>query len=431
MENLLKLTVLGAGRCVGGSCLKFEDGKNVVVCDIGKNVNQELNNSGANTLYPRVGNYKKVDLVIVTHPHMDHSGGIPYAVEQGLDCEIVCPSITAEICNVLFSDDYKIQTRNNGRANYSSEAIRRALNLMKDRESGKCGSFVYSLIAAGHIPGAVCVDLEHKGKKILYTGDINGLNTRLMNGHDPLSKRDILILDCTYGNKILKSRYQAEQEIEEMIVKTIKNGGSVLIGAFAVERAQEAMLFVKALRHKTKLSFKAYLDGMAIEITDILIRNNNLLRDDQLLEANKQTIRVHSKEMRYRINQQPRSIFIASSGMLTGGSVMSYLNKLTWDKKNCIILPGYQAEGTPGRKLVETGAINRFGKDTFVKCKVFNPSFSPHADFNGLKEIIKIVKPKMLIAQHGEEAAVDNVVAYAKQQGISAIAPKNGDTIYL
>jgi Cft2 family RNA processing exonuclease len=431
MKSRLKLTVLGAGRCVGGSCLMFDDGEKKVVCDIGKNVNQEFKGCDAKTLYPKGINYKKIDLVILTHVHNDHSGGICHAVKLGLSCYIVCPTITTELCGVSFVDDYNIQLKNNNVAYFSPGSIRRAISLMKDRVSGNCGNFSYRLIPAGHIPGAVCVYLKNQGRTILYTGDISSMDTILMKGHGQLPQADILILDCTYGNKVLRPREESEKELKDIIMRTIKRGGSALIGAFAIERTQDVMIVLKKLRDETNLNFRVFLDGMAKEITDILIRNQDLLRDSELLEANDQTERVRDKIARYYIKKIKRAVFIASSGMLTGGSAISYLNHLIHDRRNSIILPGYQAEGTPGRQLVDTKTVSRYGKDIPVNCEVYNPSLSKHADFEGLKKIIATVQPKLLIAQHGEEEAVDNVVAYAKQQGILAIAPENGEVIYL
>jgi putative mRNA 3-end processing factor len=218
-------------------------------------------------------------------------------------------------------------------------------------------------------------------------------------------------------------REQTESDFKVLINYTLKKGGSVLIPTFAIARTQEIMLLLDDIKPDCPI----YLDGMGREVTDIFLRYQDLLRDKKLVEANKWIKRVRNRQMQMQI-RDVQGIFITSGGMLNGGSYMNYIVKIINDRKSVIILPGHQAEGSPGHQLINYGTFNLRGKDIIVKSKVYNFNFSSHVDFKGICKIIDQVKPRYLIAQHGEPDAVEAVKQYALSIGIKAIAPHNGDT---
>lgn len=366
----------------------------------------------------------EIDGVLISHGHLDHLGGLPFLEHQGLDCPIYLTKATKALARLLLEDAYKIGHLNHRELGYFPEDIKRVLACtknMKLRKRGKIKDITFDFHNAGHIPGSCIVDIEADGTRLVYTGDINTGKTLLMkNANLPTNKIDVLITECTYGDRNHPPRAKAEREFLDIIKKTIRQGGSALIATFAVGRAQELLLLLA----KEKWKVPIYLDGMAVKATRIAIDNPATLRDPKGLQrAFKKAKQTHGFRDRKRVTKR-QGIFLSTSGMLTGGPMMDYMKLFAHDEKSTLLLTGYQAEHTNGRILTEQGYVYIDGTRVRPKfsCKQFD--FSAHSGQRELKKMIKKLRPKTLILLHGDKSSMTALASWARTQGCKVIIPR-------
>ena len=417
----IKYTCHGAGRSIGASCIELELGGVRLLLDYGIEISRPVN-----ILPTEIENVKKIDLVFGTHPHEDHMGGLPMLYQNGYDGAIISPDICSDTSNILHWDSYKIERQNlRGQEPYNPDFIGYARNRMRESWQGSIGEVNYRLIPAGHIPGSVCVYIEYKGKSILYTGDVNGAETRLMEKCGRLPKADILVLDATYGNAKHPSRTASEKRLAKIIGKTIKRGGSVLIGTFAVAKGQELQILIDQINP----TVPCYLDGMARSITDIYLKaeHKRFFKQQDLEMANYRWKHVRDWHERKRIIKR-QAIILASSATLNAGAVMDYLPDFLPNKKNSVVSVGHQFEGSNSRLLCEDGKVIINNLAVNAECDACNVTYSSHSDAPMLKKMIDQVDPKLVIAQHGNDQAVDAILDFAQKQGREIWGPKIGES---
>ena len=261
------------------------------------------------------------------------------------------------------------------------------------------------------------------GKDILYTGDIKVIPTQLFKGaNTDYGNVDVMICESTYGNRKQSAREKTEKEFMNAVDATLKHG-SMIVSAFAVGRAQEIL----ALLAKENCKWPIYLDGMAKKILKIYLDNSN---NASLRNFMKKVHLVKGHSHRMRVLRE-KGIFITTSGMLTGGPVIDYIKFLHHNPKNLIALTGYQGHHTGGRSLLDTGYMSINGYMTKIHCPYKQFEFSAHADQDELKKLIRKVKPKVLILQHGDDEAIEALAEWADALGIKTYSPKLGDTIEL
>ncbi len=405
----LKMNVkfLGGAREVGrvGILINYEN-KSLLV-DYGLN-------PGNPPSYPQVA--PPVDFVLLSHAHLDHSGMIPW-VASHYNAKVYSTWLTKEISNVLYNDMLKIAGANGYPFPYGKEEADISLNNFRCFEPYndiKMNGLDIKFYPAGHIPGSVMIEIENL--EMLFACDINTIETNLLHGAKPV-KAKTLFIEGTYAGTEHPDRRELEKEFLDEIDDVIKRGGKVVIPAFAVGRSQElAMLLYKS-------GHEIWLDGMGSKIADLMLRNKKCIKSpDKLKKAMKSANIVYSNHGRKLALKS--GIVLTTSGMLNGGPVLWYVDKIKDDPKSAVILTGYQVEGTNGRMLLEKREINMYGVKEKINCNIKFFDFSAHAGHSQLIKFVKDVSPENVVIFHSE-----NPMALANEIDANVYIPNNGEKI--
>jgi putative mRNA 3-end processing factor len=413
----MKLTFYGAAKEVGRSCIVVDD---MYMLDAGIELNHEVR-------YPAITDLSSIKGIFLCHAHLDHSGALPLFNFQGLEVPIFCTSMTKKLTYILLKDEFKIQKLQREHPAYHKSNIRNVMALMKyvsPRMMRRFEDMEFQFLLSGHIPGSCSIFMKVDGRSLLYTSDINNVDTLLMKKCDEIPLADVLITECTYGEREHPPREETEKKFLEKIQETLERGGSVLIPVFAVGRAQEIMMLLDRLETKVPI----YLDGMAEDVTRIILEEPIWLKNGAALRKAFQRVKLVKNQRREDIAKQ-QSIILTTSGMMEGGPVISYLAHMYFDEKNSILLTGYQTKETNGRRLLEKGEVDIDGRIVKVKCYYEQFDFSAHAGRKELIELIRKVNPEHLILQHGDPEALDSIASEFKDKKV--YIPELGDTIVL
>ena len=340
-----------------------------------------------------------IDLTFLTHSHLDHCGMIPWLCSQS-DHRIIATEPTAVVSNLLQKDTVKIAQMDGYSIPFNSADVREAEHSFVSVEPGKMRdlgeNYSVRFHSAGHIPGSLMFELVGE-KRLLFTGDLNVIDTRLVRGTKPVPC-DMLFMEGTYAGREHENRQQMERTFLEKIEEVVNRGGTVIIPAFAVARSQELLLVLK------NAGYDVWFDGMGKKISKLYLKYPKYLRSvDDLKKAFKKVNVVHSEHGRKMAMKGP--VIITSSGMMDGGPVLSYMNKLKNDRKSAVLLTGYQIEGTNSRLLIEKGKLNFYGVVEKVDCEVQYYDFSAHAGHSELVEFAKQCKPEKIILFHSADRA--------------------------
>jgi putative mRNA 3-end processing factor len=340
-----------------------------------------------------------IDLTFLTHSHLDHCGMIPWLCSQS-DHRIIATEPTAVVSNLLQKDTVKIAQMDGYSIPFNNADVKEAEHSFVPVEPGKMRdlgeNYSVRFHSAGHIPGSLMFELIGE-KRLLFTGDLNVIDTRLVRGTKPVPC-DMLFMEGTYAGREHENREQMEREFLEKIEEVVNRGGTVIIPAFAVARSQELLLVLK------NVGYDVWFDGMGKKISKLYLKYPKYLRSvDDLKKAFKKVNVVHSDHGRKMAMKGP--VIITSSGMMDGGPVLSYMNKLKNDRKSAVLLTGYQIEGTNSRLLIEKGKLNFYGVVENVDCEVQYYDFSAHAGHSELVEFAKKCKPEKIILFHSANRA--------------------------
>jgi putative mRNA 3-end processing factor len=363
-----------------------------------------------------------VDLTFLTHSHLDHCGMIPWLCSQS-DHRIIATEPTAVISNLLQKDTVKIAQMDGYSIPFTNADVKEAEHSYVPVEPGKKRdlgeNYLVQYHSAGHIPGALMYELVGD-KRILFTGDLNTVDTRLVKGTKPVSC-DFLFMEGTYAGREHEKRKQLEQKFLEKIEEVINRGGTAIIPAFAVSRSQEILLVLK------DAGYNVWFDGMGKKISKLYLKYPKYLRSvDDLKKALKKINMVHSEQSRK--NAIKAEVLVTSSGMMDGGPILSYMNKLKNDKKSAVLLTGYQVEGTNSRLLMEKGKLNFYGVIEKVNCEVQYYDFSAHAGHSELVEFAKKCNPEKIILFHSADRTP---LVEALQDTAEVLTPMKGEQFAL
>lgn len=431
----MKLIFHGAAREVGRSCIEIQTAGDRYLLDCG------VKFCTAGFKYPeKVFEIQKLDGVLISHAHLDHTGALPFFEHYNLLCPIFLTHQTMAITKILLKDSYKIAHVKHLHPAWNKTDLK---EVQKDAHRVQFDKWYrhrhlkFMFLNAGHIPGSAMILIEAEGKRLLYTGDFNTRTTKLMKPADPVAIAkehgpiDVLITESTYGHRSLPLRKELEPKFAAAIKRVLQRGGSVLIPVFALGRSQEILLMLA----EHDFGCPIYFDGMCKEITrKILTHQSTYVTKKDALHRMlfKKVELVGSQERRTKLAQKQPAIFVTTSGMMQGGPAIAYLKRMWHDEKNAVFLTGYQVHGTNGRHLIDEGYVHIDGWKTPVKCEVQKFDFSGHADIDDIKKAIWTIEPKRLIIQHGDDESVANLLEWAKQETpFAADGPKLGDEIDL
>jgi len=404
-----------------------EVGRNAVLVDTnGSNILLDYGvKIGDKPKFPGHIRAKDVDGIIVSHAHLDHSGGVPqfYLREEK---PLFATPVTTGLMRILIRDMIKLSGYWLPFEYIEFEAMLKQTRNLAYKEKVKMKNLEFNLLDAGHIPGSAMVELTTGGKRILYTGDMNTDTTRLCQGAKVPRKRfDAIIIESTYANKDHPDRKKLETDFVDAIKAVLHNEGKVLVPAFAVGRSQEMLSIMQA--HKLKAN--RVVDGMARAVNRVYLENPDFMRTPKSFAK---TINSTREMMgwRDRRNAIRRSnVMVAPSGMLQGGTAMFYMEKLALREENAIFLVSFQVPGTGGAKLMETGFFNIKEMDVEVKAKVRHFDFSSHSGRTALEAFIRGVKGKPdVYVVHGEPENCESLAQWARDElDVNAEAPQEGD----
>jgi metallo-beta-lactamase family protein len=443
----MKLTFLGGAQTVTGSKYLVETKHHQLLIDCGlfqglKSL--RLKNWDALPIAPSA-----LDAVLLTHAHIDHSGYIPLLVKNGFKGRIYCTQATFDLCKILLPDSGHLHEEDARRANkyhYSKHVP--ALPLYTQLDAELCLKQFCPIAfdeinpistevnvqwqRAGHILGASIINVFAEQQHLIFSGDLGRTQDPIMcEPHQPTSC-DTLIIESTYGNR-LHTHENPYQILAETINHTAKNGGTILIPAFAVGRTQSLMYYLYQLKQQKKIpNLPIYLDSpMAINATHILQSHyhDHRLSPEQCRLICDSVTYVNSREESQALDEQKYSkIIISASGMITGGRILHHVKQYGPDEKSTIILTGFQAHGTRGARLLEQEKqLKIHGEMVPIRAQVISlSSTSAHADYQEILDWLSGFKtlPKNIFITHGELDAARALKTHIfKRFHIEAIIP--------
>jgi putative mRNA 3-end processing factor len=337
-----------------------------------------------------------VDLVLLTHAHLDHSGMMPWICGKN-DYQILTTKLTSELSSILHKDSIKIAKSEGYAPLFSNSDIKETEHSYSPIEPSEKRSIMdhceIKTHSAGHIPGSLMFELN-ADKTVLFTGDLNVIDTRLVKAAKPVAC-DILFLETTYGGREHPKRDELEKQFLDKVEDVVHRGGVAVIPAFAVSRSQELIMVLK------NEGYNVWFDGMGRKVSKVFLKHPKHLRSaSEFKKALNKINFVHSDQGRKKALQS--QVIITSSGMMDGGPVLHYMNSLKNDKKSAVLLTGYQVEGTNSRLLIEKGQLDFYGVKEKVDCEVQYFDFSAHAGHSELINFAKQCNPEKIVLFHGD-----------------------------
>jgi len=415
----LEIRFLGGAREVGRAAIAVKSEKAQLLLDYGVMLDNEPG-------FPMHIPPKEVDAIILTHSHLDHSGGVPlFHIQEKKP--VYGTQLTFDLAKPLISDFIHLSGYYLSFEYLELQTMLRSAVHLDFRQEETIKDHKFQLLNSGHLPGSAQVLVEVDGKKLVYTSDYNTRQTRLLPGADrDYGELDAIILESTYADELHPDRAELEKEFMEDVNGVVENGGTALIPAFSVGRSQE-IACVLAAHH---FEYPVAMDGMAREANRIMMNHSAFMRDPKLfMDALHSAGWVEGWKDRRKIAKKQGAI-ISPAGMLKGGPAAFYIQKVGKKSRNAVFLVGYQIPGTPGRELLDEGKCVIDGKVQKVKAKVKHFDFSSHSGANDLKETVKELKGNPVVyVVHGEEKNCEMFADWIKTEvGLEAIAPKAGDS---
>jgi len=415
----IQLRFLGGTREVGRIAIAVKTEKTQVLLDYGAMLDREPG-------FPMHIPPKDVDAIILSHSHLDHSGAIPIFYIEGKK-PLYTNRLTTELNQLLISDFIHLSSYYLPFEYLELETMTNNSKHLEFDQPQKVGDITFTFKNAGHIPGSVQPLIETQGKRILFTGDFNLTDTRLLEGAKMnYGDLDAVIIESTYATEEHTERIKLEKDFVDACTDIAEKGGIVLVPAFGVGRSQELACILAAHHFEYTVS----IDGMARAVSRVIMNYPQFLKDPkQFVDAMHSTEWVDGWRDRRKTARQP-GVIISPAGMLKGGPAMFYIGKIGKKSNNAVYLVSYQIPGTPGKELLEKGICNIDGRMCKIKARVRHFDFSSHCGASELKESVKRLggNPKIYVV-HGAERNCEYFAKWAKDEmGLEATAPKVGDT---
>lgn len=465
----MKLTFRGAAGTVTGSMHQIDvDGKRYLL-DCGMYQGRRKEAEMRNRAFPAAA--AKADAVILSHAHIDHSGNLPSLVKNGFTGPIYATPATADLCDAMLRDtahilekDAEFVNKRRPYRNHNGEPVE-PLYTMEDAEktlplfrpvpyhtpTELDGGLWYESIDAGHMLGSSAVSLRYRRNggelRLLYSGDVGRPGLPIIRDPDPAPPVDYLIMESTYGGKFHKSAAHVIEKLESVVNRTCRRGGRIIVPAFAVGRTQQLVLLLHELAKAERIpNIPIFVDSpLAVNVTSIFRKHKECF-DAETLDwlhngedpfgfSRLQYIREAAESKKLNDLHGP-FIVISASGMCEVGRILHHLRNNIEDPRNTVLITGFQAEQTLGRKLVEKcREVRIFGEPVSVRAEISSlDELSGHADQGELlawmKPLIGTLKHVFLV--HGESLQSATLAGLIRSEyNIKVSVPEPGDSFVL
>lgn len=470
----MRLTFHGAAQTVTGSLHELEvEGRRILLdCGLYQGRRSEANEINRNFAFPPA----EVDAVVLSHAHIDHSGNLPSLVKNGFTGPIFASAATADLCDSMLRDSAFIQEKD---AEFINKRKRRR-NQLEDLEGNHDVEPLYSIVdaeatlplfrpvemhtpvevtpnlrldtyEAGHILGSNCVHLVHKNgdsrTSLIFSGDVGRPNLPIIRDPEALPPADYLIMESTYGARLHKPIGLVKGRLAEIVNKTVQRGGKLIVPAFAVGRTQQLVLLLHQLMNEKQIpEIQVFVDSpLAVNVTQTFREHEDLydhvtrgfLMDglDPFGFHRLRYVREVSESKALNDIHYPH-VVISASGMCEAGRILHHLRNNVGDPRNTVLIVGYMAEHTLGRKLLDgEKEVNIFGDPVYVRASIEKLNeMSGHADQQELITWMKTITPglKKVFLVHGEPIQMEALKARIEQEyGLAVEIPKRGDRFQL
>ena len=418
----------GGAMEIGGSCIYVKiAGKNILL-DSG------IRQSASKDPIPDFRTIQEqggLDAIIISHAHMDHIGTLPIISKAYPDARIYMTAMTADLTRVLLYDSLKIMKYKEDEIPHYSEQdvldmLGRVFPVGFQTVFPIFENFTLTFYPAGHIAGAACVYLVTEEGSLFYSGDFSAFAQRTIEGiRIPKLRPDVSIVETTYGNRLHANRMVEEKRLIELVRTCILEKKKILIPAFALGRAQEVLLILRAAIQNQEIpAVPVYVDGMVRDINTMYTRNPTYLKHalgKRILKGNEP---FYTKEIQPVAPMQDRDdllsgpdpvILLSSSGMLTGGPSAQYASRLASMENACIIITGYQDEESPGRQLLnllenaDDRTLTIHGSTVAVACRIEQVGLSAHGDKSEIMALLQRLSSRHVFLVHGNQEVIEEL----------------------
>lgn len=462
----MNLTFLGATHEVTGSCFFLEACGKRILIDCGMEQGPDIYENAELPVKPG-----DVDMVLLTHAHMDHSGNLPLLYKNGFCGQVFATAATSDLCEIMLRDSAHIQMFEAEWKNRKGQrAGREAVEPLYDMDDavGVLSCFVrcqydkeviiaegirIRFIDAGHLLGSssieVWIEENNVEKKIVFSGDIGNLDQPLIRDPHYPESADYVVMESTYGDRSHDKPTDYAVSLAEVIQRTFDRGGNVVVPSFAVGRTQEMLYFIRHIKQENLVKnhdgFEVWVDSpLANEATNIFREHMWSDFDEEAMELIQKGVNpigfaglktsVTSDDSRAINEDQKPKVILSASGMCDAGRIKHHLKHNLWRPESTILFVGYQAAGTLGRAILDGAtSVKLFGEEIEVKAEICRlPGISGHADNQGLMRWITSFKekPSKVFVVHGEDTVCDIFTNRLQDElGLDAYAPYSG-TVY-
>ncbi|OGL66524.1 hypothetical protein A2856_02425 [Candidatus Uhrbacteria bacterium RIFCSPHIGHO2_01_FULL_63_20] len=453
----MKISFFGAAREVTGSChlveAKDEQGAtHRILVDCGMFQGEERL-CGSKNMKPFGFDPTTIDSVFVTHPHADHTGRLPKLIKEGFRGRIYLTEPCRALTRIVLEDAHHIMTENAQRCGDPVLYQKEDLDVLLEHAEGVgyhqqvtvAPGFTVMFHDAGHVLGSAFISVEAEGKRVVFSGDIGNDDVPILPATERISRADVVVCESTYGHRVHEPPKERVGKLRAAIEAIMHEGGVLMIPSFSIERTQELLYAINLMLRDLKTSMTFFLDSpMAIRATEVYRQfKNYLLFDHPILgEADRdffsfpnlrETLTVPESKA---INEtKPPFVVIAGSGMMSGGRILHHLIRHLPDPNSTLLIIGYQAAGTLGRRIYEGAKTVRvFKEEVSVRCKVTAiGAFSAHGDMHKLTRWLVPEEggvPKKIFLVHGDPEAQDVFETHLRHELKTEVhAPSFGETV--
>jgi len=462
----MKITLYGAAGDVTGSAYHVQTDQANILVDCG--MYQGAKMADEKNRLPRSLSAGRLDAVVLTHGHLDHVGRLPILAKQGFRGPVVTTQATVEMAGLVLHDSAKVQAHDLVRENRKRERagkdpldplyspadvdaiLERFRPVAYDRPTEIAAGIQARFVEAGHMLGSasIALSVEEGGRRlVVFSGDIGPWGAPLLRDPAPPTEADFVLMESTYGDRNHRSLDDTVREFEDIIRQALPRKGKILVPTFAIGRTQQILYHLAvAFRRQTLPKFPVYLDSpMAVEASKIYLNHQELM-DNELkalqrvrpLREDLDTLKATaSPEESQALNSTPGPCLImAGSGMCNGGRILHHLKYNLWRPETSVLIVGFQAAGTLGRRLVDRAETVRiFGETIAVRAGVHTlGGFSAHAGQSDLLRWFGAMagsKPRVVVC-HGEDKARATLADLLRQRyGVDATLPAFGESVSL